>query len=100
MPAVDSRDRHERTSILIRPYVARAHQAGELAPGVTEDEAVEWAALVLLLIPTMPGSSNLDITDPRSFGRTLARRICQRIGRPQPSAGHGTAGVQAKRARH
>ena len=96
----DSRHRHERTSILVRPYVARAYQAGELASGVTEDEAVEWAALVLLLIPTMPGSSNLDITDPRSFGRTLARRICQGIGRPQPSAGNGTAGRQGKRARH
>ena len=57
---------------------------------------MEWAALVLLLIPTMPGSSNLDITDPRSFGRTLARRICQGIGRPQPSAGNGTAGRKAK----
>jgi hypothetical protein len=95
----DSRDRHERTSILIRPYVARAYQAGELAPDVTKDKAVEWAALVLLLIPTMPGSSDLDITDPRSLGRTLALRICQGIGRPQASAGNGTAGVQAERAR-
>lgn len=95
----DNRDRHERMSILIRPYVARAHQAGELVPDVTEDEAVEWAALVMLLIPTMPGSTNLDVTDPRSLGRTLARRICQGIGRPQASTGNGTAGAKA-RARH
>jgi AcrR family transcriptional regulator len=95
----DNRVRHERMSILIRPYVARAHQAGELVPDVTEDEAVEWAALVMLLIPTMPGSANLDVTDPRSLGRTLARRICQGIGRPQVTAGNGLAGAKA-RARH
>lgn len=96
----DNRDRHERTSVLIRPYVTRAYLAGELARDVTEDEAVEWAALVMLLIPTMPGSTNLDVTDPRSLGRTLARRICQGIGRPQATAGNGTAGVTAKSAGH
>jgi AcrR family transcriptional regulator len=95
----DSRIRHERTSSLIRPYIARAYQAGELAPDVTEDEAVEWAALVLLLIPTMPPSANLDITDPCSLGRTFARRICQGIGRPQATAGGGTARVKAEATR-
>ncbi len=95
----DSRDRHERTSNLIRPYVARAYRAGELAPGLTEDDAVEWAALVLLLIPTMPGSGSLDITDPRSFGRAFARRICQGIGRPHPTAGNGAARAKARAGR-
>jgi AcrR family transcriptional regulator len=95
----DSWIRHERTSSLIRPYIARAYQAGELASDVTEDEAVEWAALVLLLIPTMPASANLDITDPCSLGRALARRICQGIGRSQATAGSGTARVKAEATR-
>ena len=94
-----SRDRHERTSSLIRPYVARAYQAGELAPGLTEDDAVEWAALVLLLIPTMPGSASLDITDPSSFGRAFARRICQGIGRPQATTGNGIVAAEARAQR-
>jgi hypothetical protein len=61
-----------------------AQQSGELAPDLTPDEAVEWAALVLMLmlIETLPGSVSLDITDSRAVGRTFARRICGGIGRP------------------
>ncbi len=72
-------DRHEWISDLVRPYVARARHAGELNQSVTEGQAVEWAALVLMLIETLPGSLSLDITDPRAVGRTFARRICQGI---------------------
>ena len=60
---------------------------------------MEWAALVLLLIPTMPGSSNLDITDPRSFGRTLARRICLGIGRSSAPAGNGATRAEVRAGR-
>jgi AcrR family transcriptional regulator len=74
-----SRDRHEWISDLIRPYIARARQAGELAPSLSEGQAVEWAALVLMVIETLPGSASLDITDPRAVGRTFAARICQGI---------------------
>ena len=72
-------DRHEWLSDLVRPYIARARRAGELNHSVTEGQAVEWAALVLMLIETLPGSLSLDITDPRAVGRTFARRICQGI---------------------
>ncbi|MGH3154403.1 MAG: TetR/AcrR family transcriptional regulator [Streptosporangiaceae bacterium] len=74
-----SHDRHEWISTLVRPYVARARQAGQLAPRLSEDRAVEWAALVLMVIETLPGSASLDITDPRALGRTFAERICQGI---------------------
>ena len=76
-----SYDRHGWISDLVRPYIASAQQCGELAPDLSPDEAVEWAALVLMLIETLPGSVSLDITDPRATGRTFARRICAGIGR-------------------
>jgi AcrR family transcriptional regulator len=74
-------DRHAWIAALVRPYIASAQRAGELAPDLTADEAVEWAALVLMLIETLPGSVSLDITDPRATGRTFARRICAGLGR-------------------
>jgi AcrR family transcriptional regulator len=70
-------DRHEWISTLIRPYIARAHQA------------VEWAALVLMVIETLPGSGSLDLRDPRAVGRTFAARICQGIAASATSAGPG-----------
>ena len=79
---LSSHDRHEWISDLIRPYIARARQAGELAPGLTEDQAVEWAALTLMVIDTLPGSATLDITDPRTLGRTFAGRISRGIAAP------------------
>lgn len=80
---LSSHHRHEWISDLIRPYIARASRAGDLAPGLAEGEAVEWAALVLMVIETLPGSLSLDIAEPRAVGRTFARRICQGIGRPR-----------------
>ena len=74
-------DRHGWIASLVRPYIAGARQAGGLAPDVTEDEAVEWAALVLMLIETLPSSVSLDISDPRAVGRSFARRICAGLGR-------------------
>ena len=76
-----SYDRHGWIASLVRPYIASAQQAGGLAPDLTADEAVEWAALVLMLIETLPGSVSLDVTDPRAVGRTFARRICAGLGR-------------------
>jgi AcrR family transcriptional regulator len=76
-----SYDRHGWIASLVRPYIASAGQAGGLAPDVTADEAVEWAALVLMLIETLPSSVSLDITDPRAVGRSFARRICAGVGR-------------------
>jgi hypothetical protein len=75
------RDRHEWISSLVCPHIARAAQAGELAEGVTEAEAVEWAALALMVIETLPSSVSLDIKDPGEVGRVFARRICRGIGR-------------------
>lgn len=77
-----SGDRHEWISSLVRPYISRARQAGGLAQGLPEEQAVEWAALVLMVIETLPGSVSLDISDPRAVGRAFARRICAGIGRP------------------
>jgi AcrR family transcriptional regulator len=76
------RDRHEWISDLVRPYITRASQAGELVPPLTEDQAVEWAALVLMVIDTLPGTPTLDIRDPRALGRTFAERICHGIAKP------------------
>lgn len=76
---LSSHDRHEWLSDLVRPYIARARRAGELSQSLTEGQAVEWAALVLMLIETLPGSLSMDITDPGAVGRTFARRICQGI---------------------
>jgi AcrR family transcriptional regulator len=75
-------DRHEWISELVRPYIARARQMGELVSPLTEDQAVEWAALVLMVIGTLPGSPTLDIRDPRTLGRTFAGRICRGIAAP------------------
>jgi AcrR family transcriptional regulator len=75
-------DRHEWISELVRPYIARARQAGALVSPLTEDQAVEWAALVLMVIETLPGSATLDIRDPRTLGRTFAGRICRGIAAP------------------
>jgi AcrR family transcriptional regulator len=74
-------DRHGWIASLVRPYIVSAQQAGSLSPGLTADEAVEWAALALMLIETLPDSVSLDITDPRAVGSTFARRICAGIGR-------------------
>ena len=76
-----SYDRHGWIATLVRPYITIAQQSGGLAPDLTPDEAVEWAALVLMLVETLPGSVSLDVTDPRAVGRTFARRICAGIGR-------------------
>lgn len=78
---LSGRDRHEWISSLVRPHIARAAQAGELAEGLTESEAVEWAALGLMVIETLPASVSLDIKDPGEVGRVVARRICRGIGR-------------------
>jgi AcrR family transcriptional regulator len=75
------RDRHEWISSLIRPHIARAAEADELAEDLTEAEAVEWAALSLMVIETLPASVSLDIKDPGEVGRTFARRISHGIGR-------------------
>lgn len=77
-----SHDRHEWISDLIRPYIARARLTGELAPGLSEGQAVEWAAVVLMVVETLPGSASLDLSDPRAVGRTFAERICQGIAAP------------------
>jgi AcrR family transcriptional regulator len=81
------RDRHEWIAGLVRPHITRARQAGELASGVTEDEAVEWAALTLMVIETMPGSVSLDIRNAAEVGRVFARRICRGIGPARPLPG-------------
>lgn len=75
------RDRYEWIAGLVRPHIARALQAGELAEDLTEAEATEWATLALMVIETMPGSVSLDIRDPGAVGRVFALRICRGIGR-------------------
>ncbi len=77
-----SHDRHEWISDLIRPYITRARLTGELAPNLSEGQAVEWAAVVLMVVETLPGSASLDLSDPRAVGRTFAERICQGIAAP------------------
>jgi AcrR family transcriptional regulator len=70
-------DRSEWITELIRPYVQRAREAGELPSDVSLDDAIEWIVTTLSAIPMLPRSGILDVGDPPAIGRLLARRICR-----------------------
>jgi AcrR family transcriptional regulator len=70
-------DRSEWITELIRPYVQRAREAGELPSDVSLDDAIEWIVMTLSAIPMLPRSGILDVGDPPAIGRLLARRICR-----------------------
>ena len=70
-------DRSEWITELIRPYVQRAREAGELPSDVSLDDAIGWIVMTLSAIPMLPRSGILDVGDPSAIGRLLARRICR-----------------------
>jgi AcrR family transcriptional regulator len=70
-------DRSEWITELIRPYVQRAREAGELPSAVSLDDAIGWIVMTLSAIPMLPQSGILDVGDPPAIGRVLARRICR-----------------------
>ena len=70
-------DRSEWITELIRPYVQRAREAGELPSDVSLDDAIGWIVMTLSAIPMLPRSGILDVGDPPAIGRLLARRICR-----------------------
>lgn len=70
-------DRSEWITELIRPYVQRAREAGELPSAVSLDDAIGWIVMTLSAIPMLPRSGILDVGDPPAIGRLLARRICR-----------------------
>ena len=70
-------DRSEWITELIRPYVQRAREAGELPSDVSLDDAIGWIVMTLSAIPMLPRSGILDVGDPPAIGRVLARRICR-----------------------
>jgi len=70
-------DRSEWITELIRPYVQRAREAGELPSAVSLDDAIGWIVMTLSAIPMLPQSGILDVGDPPAIGRLLARRICR-----------------------
>ena len=86
-------DRLEWITELVRPYVQRAHEGGELGPDVSLDDAIGWTVITLSAIPMLAGAGAgtgagsgsgagagagaLDIGDPPAMGRLLARRICR-----------------------
>ena len=75
------RDRLAFARRLVRPYVERAHEAGELTVEVSLDEAVEWIVMSLAVIPTLPPSRTLDFDDPVAVGRFFAKRLCRGLSR-------------------
>jgi AcrR family transcriptional regulator len=70
-------DRSEWITELVRPYVQRAREAGELPSAVSLDDAIGWIVMNLSAIPMLPRSGILDVGDPPAIGRLLARRICR-----------------------
>jgi AcrR family transcriptional regulator len=74
--ALRSGRERERAAALIRPYVARAHAAGELRPGVSAAEAEEWIALAVVQATSLAPLHSVDAEDPAAVGRWLARMAC------------------------
>lgn len=74
---LQSTNRLESVRDLVYPYVSRAHASGELDPTISLDDAVEWIVLTISMIPTLPGSSTLDLDDPVALGAAFARRLCR-----------------------
>jgi AcrR family transcriptional regulator len=81
------RDRLAFVRTLVRPYVQRAHEAGELTSEVSLEEAVEWIVMGLAMIPTLPPSQALDFDDPVAVGRFFARRLCRGLSKVRSAGG-------------
>jgi AcrR family transcriptional regulator len=79
--AASQPERRDRVVTLLAPHVRRAHETGELAVAV--DEALEWIALVVGQIFTLPRLSSVDATDPVAVGAWLARRCCHGLLLPR-----------------
>jgi len=77
--SLSSPDRQGVIASVLRPHVVKAHKGGELAEGISVDGAIEWIAVILTTIPTLPASAQLDINNPAALGRTMAARICRGI---------------------
>lgn len=67
---------------MVRPYVERARDAGELDPELGVDEAVEWIVIAVAAIPALPDSPVVQADDPATLGRTFARRLCRGLVPP------------------
>jgi AcrR family transcriptional regulator len=83
------RDRLAFVRGLVRPYVERAHETGELSVEVSLDEGVEWIVMSLAVIPTLPASKTLDFDDPVAVGRFFANRLCRGLTRRQSTPPRG-----------
>jgi AcrR family transcriptional regulator len=81
------RDRLAFVRTLVRPYVQRAHEAGELTSEVSLEEAVEWIVMGLAMIPTLPPSQTLDFDDPVAVGRFFASRLCRGLTKVRSANG-------------
>lgn len=77
--ALRSGRERERAAGMIRPYVARAADAGELRPGISTGEAEEWIALALVQATSLAPLHSVDGDDPAAVGRWLARMTCSGI---------------------
>jgi AcrR family transcriptional regulator len=71
------RDRLRPLREMVRPYVQRAHEAGEIAPELSVEEVIEWIVITLGTIPTLPHSQILNLDDPVAVGRFFARLLCR-----------------------
>ncbi|MGY1771333.1 TetR/AcrR family transcriptional regulator [Blastococcus sp. SYSU D00813] len=74
--ALRSGRERERAAALIRPFVVRAAQAGELRPEVSAEEAEEWIALAVVQATSLAPLRSVDADDPAAVGRWLARMAC------------------------
>ncbi|MGY1742051.1 MULTISPECIES: TetR/AcrR family transcriptional regulator [unclassified Blastococcus] len=77
--ALRSGRERERAAALIRPFVVRAAEAGELRPGVGTEEAEEWIALAVVQATSLAPLRSVDADDPAAVGRWLARMACSGI---------------------
>ena len=77
--ALRSGRERDRAARMIRPYVVRAAESGQLRPGISAAEAEEWIALALVQATSLAPLHAVDVDDPAAVGRWLARMTCAGI---------------------
>lgn len=66
---------------VIEPFVRRAADAGDLAPGVDVDAALDWIGICLTTVVPLQNARSFEVDDARATGRFYARRICEGLTR-------------------
>jgi AcrR family transcriptional regulator len=77
--AMNHHRQRERVAQLVRPYVTRAVDRGELRAGVSAAEAEEWIALTLAQVTSLTSVHSVDLADPAAVGQWFGRLSCTGI---------------------